>query len=184
VTGTFTPRSAVLGISGYGVAYHKYHLHAVGGRPVLYGTYGELGRTVQEKEPGYIAGMDVYTGKLPLELQYLWVNYHPQSTGIDEPPVDFTWEREWRVKPSGPGLPVMSEIDIWYDPKGVILVEQDVDIPVVADCITTLAFTDMRWKYYISRVASLETADRMIREGDSRFGRFDTWPFPPPPPNR
>jgi hypothetical protein len=53
----------------------KDWLFRLGGRPVIYGTYDEL-------------------NELPASWQWKTVKFDPLSS----PPVDFTWEREWRIK--------------------------------------------------------------------------------------
>ena len=59
----------------FGIIIKKDWLFKQGGRPVIY----------QTKEEG---------DKLPAELWWRHVTYDP----IADNPVDFTWEREWRVK--------------------------------------------------------------------------------------
>jgi hypothetical protein len=166
--------------SGYGIAYHKYHLHRVGGRPVLYGSDTELGRRLNEGEPGWEQGKDIFTGGLPAELQYLWVNYDPQSPSIQRPSVDFTWEREWRYKPRVDGLPVILSWDQSFAPKGTIVVERDADIRAVLTCLQSLRNKDFRWEYWGKRVISLEMARRQLARRDNRYAKIDTWPFSEP----
>lgn len=92
--------------SGYGIAYHKYLLYAAGGRPALYALQSCLGRRLRSDEAGWEQGKDIFTGGLPADLQYLWVNYQPDLPGNCDYPIDFTWEREWDQAqgcgPSGP----------------------------------------------------------------------------------
>jgi hypothetical protein len=65
--------------SAFGLRFAKTHIFAAGGRPVIY-------------QP------DAEYAFLPPELQWRHVRFDPQS----EPPVDWTWEREWRL--AGEGL--------------------------------------------------------------------------------
>jgi hypothetical protein len=62
-------------IQPYGVLLGKDYLFALGGRPVIY-------------QP------DAEYDALPESLRYRHVRYDP----IIVPPVDFTWEREWRLR--------------------------------------------------------------------------------------
>lgn len=61
--------------SPFGVVYDKAWVFSQGGRPVIY-------------QP------DTEFSLLPVELQWRHVRYEP----IAEPPIDFTWEREWRIR--------------------------------------------------------------------------------------
>jgi hypothetical protein len=170
--------------SGYGIVYHKYCLYREGARPVLYGSEKELGRRLDTGESGWQEGKDIFTGGLPPHLQYLWVNYAPQEAGIDTPSIDFTWEREWRCKPyqnRGKGLPIVLASDMRFNPTGIILVERDADIGTVRSFIDSLVPSHIQWAQLVGRIASLETARMKLEEGDDRYGKFDTWPFPPPP---
>ena len=57
-----------------GVMFSKQFVYAKGARPVIYGPDGDF-------------------DTLPEELKYRHVRYDPMRA----PPVDFTWEREWRL---------------------------------------------------------------------------------------
>ena len=59
----------------YGVLLGKDYLFALGGRPVIY-------------QP------DAEYDQLPVALRYRHVRYDPLTV----PPIDFTWEREWRLR--------------------------------------------------------------------------------------
>ena len=59
----------------YGVLLGKDYLYAVGGRPVIYQSDAEY-------------------ELLPEPLRYRHVRYDPLTV----PPIDFTWEREWRLR--------------------------------------------------------------------------------------
>jgi len=61
--------------SPFGIILEKRWLYEQGGRPVIYQTNEEF-------------------NILPPELQWRHVRYEPNK----EPPVDFTWEREWRIQ--------------------------------------------------------------------------------------
>jgi hypothetical protein len=166
--------------SGYGIAYHKWCLHAYGGRPVIYGTYEQLGTRIEEGEPGWLPDRDIFRDGLPLDLQYLWAFYGPHEPDTEQAPVDFTWEREWRKKTAESGVPVVLPIDRWRVPKGAIIVERDFDVPRIGEAILKLheeRRDDYDWAPYI-RIISLETAERKIGEGDNAYARLDDWPAP------
>lgn len=59
----------------FGIIVEKRWLFAEGGRPVIYQPDGDYVR-------------------LPEDLRWRHVRYEP----LREPPVDFTWEREWRIQ--------------------------------------------------------------------------------------
>lgn len=61
--------------SGFGIMIKKDWLFRHGGRPVIYGPEDEL-------------------NVLPADLQWRTVRFNPLLT----PAIDFTWEREWRLK--------------------------------------------------------------------------------------
>jgi hypothetical protein len=91
-------------LDGYGIAYHKVDLHKHGGRPAWYATFDEMRR-------------------LPAELLYLYAEYEPIIAAPGSyPRKDFTWEREWRAKASGPGLPVVLPQDADEQPRGALIV--------------------------------------------------------------
>lgn len=82
-------------IQPFGVLLGKDYLFALGGRPVIY-------------QP------DAEYEELPASLQYRHVRYDP----ITVPPIDFTWEREWRqradvlhLEPERCCIVVASEVD-------------------------------------------------------------------------
>lgn len=133
-----TLRMTGLRYSGYGIAFPKYSLHQAGGRPVFYGTKDELGRLLNDGESGFESGKEVYAGDISPDLQYLWVHYQPAAPW-DSYPVDFTWEREWRVKPREPGLSVLLSTDVTRPAKGSIIVERDADAAPVLAVLDELA---------------------------------------------
>ncbi|MBV9154659.1 MAG: hypothetical protein JO097_00220, partial [Acidobacteriaceae bacterium] len=59
----------------FGLMFNKSFVFAAGGRPVIY-----------EPESEFMV--------LPEEIRWRHVRYEPTS----EDPVDFTWEREWRIR--------------------------------------------------------------------------------------
>lgn len=59
----------------FGVLLGKDYLFALGGRPVIYQSDAEY-------------------DELPASLRYRHVRYDPLTV----PPIDFTWEREWRLR--------------------------------------------------------------------------------------
>jgi hypothetical protein len=78
----------------YGIIVKKAWLFQQGGRPVIY-----------QAEPEY--------DSLPESHRWRHVRYEPAAS----PPVDFTWEREWRIK--------TDELNI--DPESALLVVPGVD---------------------------------------------------------
>ena len=66
--------SAYSRYSPFGVLFNKSYIYAQGGRPVIYQSYDEY-------EP------------LPPSHSWRHVTYDPTAAR----PVDFTWEREWRI---------------------------------------------------------------------------------------
>lgn len=166
--------------SGFGIAYHKYALTQAGGNPVLYGDGSIIGRWIRRDEPGYEEGKDIYTGGLPPELQYLWVRYKPASPQSEGYPIDFTWEREWRVKCGEPGLPVFLEKyerDFTPElPAGALIVEKDEQVPKLRQKLAAKAEAGVSWAGKFSRIVSLETVERKLGEGDHKYARIETWP--------
>ena len=67
----------------FGIIYDKTFIHALGGRPVIY-------------QP------DVEYDDLSHSSKWRHMRYEPNA----DPPIDFTWEREWRVRTER--LPVQS----------------------------------------------------------------------------
>lgn len=59
----------------YGISVSKKYVFKNGGRPVIYQTDSEY-------------------YDLPEDMRWRHVRYEPTS----EPPIDFTWEREWRIR--------------------------------------------------------------------------------------
>ena len=98
-------------------------------------------------------------------------------------PVDFTWEREWRVRAQEPGLPVLRTTDWYKTATGAILVERDEDVPHFTAILDGLAAQGRKWAQRLRRILSLETAKRMLDAGDARYGRIETWPANASSPN-
>lgn len=173
--------------SGLGIAYHKYALYSEGGRPVIYGDKSMLGRAVRQGEPGFQAGKDIYMGGLPPDLQYLWVQYKPTvGTHAYDYPIDFTWEREWRIKPKLAGLPIYLHGSAGLFPPdlavGALVVESDSQVAFVRELLQAKAASGCSWARKLTKIVSLQTADRMLKEGDARFARIETWPDDYVPP--
>lgn len=162
--------------SGFGIAYHKVALYNAGGRPVMYGSERELGRPLRRGEPGWQEGKEVYTDGLPADLQYLWARYIPMMPGSNDDPVDFTWEREWRVKTESDGLPVLLPTDRGRPPTGIIVVERDDDVQYFRGGLAKLAAGGKDWAKQLNRIVSLETAERRLNDGDLRYAKLETWP--------
>jgi len=166
--------------SGYGIAYYKPTLYGVGGRPVLYGSLEEIGRKLRDGESGWEEDKEVYTGGLPADLQYLFVRYDPVGIGPSGYKVDFTWEREWRVRfpnlflKQG-SLPVGLR-NGWSQEQGAILVAKESEVAEVRSFVEQERNRDLEWPRYIGKIVSLEKAKERLSAGDQRYGRLETWP--------
>lgn len=79
----------------FGISLQKKILHKVGGRTVLYGDEKLRGRELVATDDNYKSGRRLATGGLDEELLYLWVNHDPNRSGY---PIDWTHEREWRIR--------------------------------------------------------------------------------------
>jgi hypothetical protein len=153
---------------GYGIAYHKAPLFQRGGRPVIYGNEVDL-------------------SELPDSQQFRFVTYAP-SSDADDCPIDFTWEREWRLVPrTNRHRRDELELDVAHaahpDSDGAIIVRNDEDIPVVEAKLRKcrLRAKDAttwreKWPNRLRRILSLETAQTML-DSDNRYARIDTWPW-------
>lgn len=156
--------------SGYGIAYHSGELYSSGGRPAIYGDESLLGTRVQEDSPEYMEDREIYTDGLHTDHQHLWTNYQPEHPSVPRHPVDFRWEREWRIKTDIRGLPVV----IPYSNRGAIIVERDRDIEVIGSFLQLLP-ADSIAKKLSCRIISLETVERQVPH-NSDYGRIETWP--------
>jgi hypothetical protein len=166
--------------SGFGVAYHKYALFCEGGRPVIYGSKPLLGKRIQSGDVDYEDGKEIFAGGLPKELQYLFVQYKPTIEFFDDHPIDFTWEREWRITCRNGGLPVHLDrnANLFKSdaPAGALVVERDEQVSAVRDRLAKIAEQGKKWATQLTRIVSLETSARMLAAGDSRYSRIETWP--------
>jgi hypothetical protein len=170
---TEQPLSAVLSTrqcaggrySGFGIAYHKYALFETGGRPVFYGSKSLLGTRIQQGEPDYEDGKDIFQGGLPKESQYLFVQYKPTIDYFDDYPVDWTWKREWRVKSSA--LPVFladyAHLFKAERPVGALIVERDEHLEKVQALLRAKAKTGASWAAKLTRIVSEEKRGCRLR---------------------
>lgn len=166
--------------SGYGIAYYKPILYEKGGRPVLYGNEHEIGQKIKKGELGWEEGKENYKGGLPPELQYLWVKYDPREVSVFQYKVDFTWEREWRVKFPNPwfkdgGLPVAIR-NPWSKRQGAILVAKEAEVAPVLSFVKKFRRRGIEWTQYIGKVVSLEKAAEKLELNDQKYARLETWP--------
>jgi hypothetical protein len=163
----------------YGIAYYKPTLFENGGRAVLYASKTELGRKLGEREPGWEKDKDIYAGTLPPDLQYLWVNYDPSGIGPFGYTVDFTWEREWRVRIPNfqhkQGLPVALR-NPWGSEKGAILVQHESELDTVRAAVQKAREAKAEWTEHVGNIIAFETARRKLKEGNRWYARLETWP--------
>jgi hypothetical protein len=169
-------REVFAGTMGFGIAYHKRSLYSVGGRPVIYGDMKILGTEIRPEEDGYVPDRVIYAGGiLPPSHQYLWVMFDPHEA--DKPNVDFTWEREWRIK-MPEGVPVCLKVKSQEIRDSVIVVEKDSHIEQFRNELADLRrqhALKFGWVKHI-RIISLETAKRQIDAKNLKYYRIDTWP--------
>jgi hypothetical protein len=145
-------------MAGYGIVYHKVHLYGQGGRPVWYASINEL-------------------RYLKPELLYLYTEYEPKLPQARGYPRDFTREREWRIKVSLPGLPVVLPEDNGKDLLGAVIVDQDHEMIEVEKCLAELADSGCAWASRLQeRIISLQTA-RENHNVDPKYAKIDDWPW-------
>jgi hypothetical protein len=165
----------------YGVAYYKTTLFDCGARTVLYATKQDLGRRIQQGEPNWDPERELYTGGIPPELQYLFVEYEPSGVNVFSRVVDWTWEREWRLQFPHPrikagGLPVGIR-NPWSSEAGTIVVSTAKECTEVRALLEKVqGREDGEWVQYVGKVIALETARAKIAKGDQRYCRIETWP--------
>lgn len=161
--------------NGYGIAYHKVPLFnrgARGARPVVYGDKSML-------------------AVLPEEMKYLFMTYDP-SCFSEVDPVDFTWEREWRIAPRDDRFYFDDNLELTRDTSGfpnaagAVIVRYDKDVSEIREKIRELAAAIMPsknkeqnwqndWPRQLSRIISLETVAKKY-VNDSRYARIETYP--------
>lgn len=169
--------------SGFGIAFHKFALYSAGGRPVIYGSKEMLGTQIKAGDPDFEEGKEIFRDGLPRSLQYLFVRYSPNVGNIGtfgEYPVDFTWEREWRIKCSLPGLPLALDNYSGYFkpdiPIGALIVEKDDQVEHVRALMARKVADGQRWAALLTRIVSMETVKAKIGAGDDRYARIETYP--------
>ncbi|HTQ40289.1 MAG TPA: hypothetical protein VMJ32_14785 [Pirellulales bacterium] len=175
--------------SGYGLAYYKPYLHCHGARPVIYGDENILGSLAPAGHREYRKDREIYINGIPSHLQYLWARYLPAWPNDDNPPIDFTWEREWRfpvhdadtIENAGLEFPIGLGARLC-----AVIVRYDDDIREFRKILKTRALKSKRIQAMQNRIVSLETAEQQIEAGNMEYGRLDTWPdfkgqFDPPP---
>lgn len=80
--------------SPFGLMFDKAWVYAQGARPVMY-------------QP------DADFDRLPEDMRWRHVRYEPSAA----PPIDFTWEREWRLRCD----------ELYFSPQDVVLVVPDAE---------------------------------------------------------
>jgi hypothetical protein len=169
--------------SRYAIALEKRHLFAYGGRPVIYGDEQLLDRLRDEDK-------------------YLWVRYNPIPTEFDQGayPLDWTHEREWRVRVRRHaylswGLTPQEGVPLILPPVHssgavvvsfpVILVRTAVDVSELRQGLAYLPPYDgtngFVRKLYESfdalKIVSLDFVSDRLAAGDTRFARLETIPW-------
>jgi hypothetical protein len=165
----------------YGIAYFKPTLFDAGARPAMYATKQDLGRRIQQGEPNWDPERELYTDGIPPELQYLFVEYDPSGVGVFNRVVDWTWEREWRLRfPnshfSTKGLPVGIRNPGSSVSGAIVVYSENERTEIQAMLDTIRRRPDGDWVQYIGKVIALETARAKIAQGDQRYCRIETWP--------
>ena len=158
-------RSVIDRYSGYGIAFHKHAILQMGGGPVFYRPRREW-------------------HTFPDDLKFLLANYETVAPCFDdEDPVDFTWEREWRVRARKSGFAIVQKawnrLQTPKTPLGAIIVEKSSDVATVRKKLDDLYSAGKKWVAAASLVISLETAEERLASGFAGYGRIDTWPKRP-----
>jgi hypothetical protein len=146
---------------------------------VLYGDEREIGQKVKEGDVGWEKDKEIYKGGLPPDLQYLWVKYDPVGYPFPHK-IDFTWEREWRLKFPNPlvkqeGLPVGIR-NPWSHHQGAIVVAKEAEIVRIRSCIEDHRQAGAEWATYVGRIVSLEKAREKLEAEDQRYAKLETSP--------
>lgn len=166
----------------YAVAIRKDRLFVYGGRPVAYGD-------------------ERFLNQLADEWKYLWVRYDPiPNYHLGGYPVDWTHEREWRVRAveysygslgTSPkdGIPLLLPPQMrvpqpyWYLPW--ILVRKEAEAKALRQFIASLppySGTNKILSIYFENLAKmpvvpLEEVEAHQKAGDTRWARLDTLPL-------
>lgn len=158
-------RSVIDRYSGYGIAFHKHAIKKLGGGPVIYRPRHEW-------------------DQFPEDFKFLLANYETIAPCFaDQDPVDFTWEKEWRVRARMSGFAIVQKAwNRFQTPKtplGAIIVEKKSDVPKVRDKLDELYEAGRKWVRALNLIISLETAQERLASGFRGYGRIDTWPKRP-----
>lgn len=165
--------------SGCGIAFEKRSLFQYGGRPAIYGDDGLLERLHEDDK-------------------YLWVRYSPLPHAPQEYPVDWTHEREWRVRVSDyndpnfgqaphEGVPlVLPPIDIGNGPLislPRIVVLNDAVGETIREFIRSMPKyngTNCFIKYFHEHLTELEIIELDVVSDnlkDEKYWRLETLPY-------
>jgi hypothetical protein len=113
-----------------------------------------------------------------LEDGHLKATFAPLRTRY---PMDFTWEREWRVVPRNRwnptnNLPIALDTTVYGGvADGAIIVPKDEDVAVIRRKVEVCRARGDKWTKRLRKIISLETAEAKM-ESDERYCRIDTWP--------
>lgn len=114
---------------------------------------------------------------LPLELQYLWVKYDPVGDNGSCKTLDFTWEREWRIRIAPPGALKLDVRSTWHEGKNAIIVERNEDVLCVVQKLHELAKSGESWPQLFGSIISLKNA-KLRMQSQPEYRRIETWPEP------
>lgn len=135
----------------FAVAIRKDELFDYGGRPVIYSD----SKTLEQ---------------LPDDLKYLWVSYDPTAIWKRAYPIDFTHEREWRVRPS----------EYWNMAAGIEN-HPDVDkiipiqLPSRSDSPSRNRFTDPHFVILVDTEESKRKLAKWIKDNRREIGKKGTY---------
>ena len=168
----------------YGIAVHKWHIHTYRGRPAIYGDESLL-------------------HELPDDQKYLWVRYNPvPERTLGGYPIDWTHEREWRVKTAsysygplgvGPeeGVPLLlppvsypgSDKPVLALPRFLVSNRSEMeDLKEELRKLPTYRGANAVLKYYFdiapqAVVIPLDEVSAHLEDGDQRYARLETLPY-------
>ncbi len=85
--------------------------------------------------------------------------------------LDFTWEREWRIRIAPPGALKLDVRNTWHEGKNAIIVERNEDVLCVVQQLHELAKSGESWPQLFGSVISLETA-KLRMQSQPKYGEL------------